>query len=109
MDNIRSCYLHQHMSLPARRRGNDQPSLLGLLFTNEAMQISDIYHHAPIGKSDHDVISFKFHAYIDFTKPNQRYVYNRADYEAMKKHLKDGRRNICNLDKIKLLKSCERH
>ena len=79
------------MSLPTRRRGNDQPSLLDLLFTNEAMQISDICHHAPIGKSDHDVISFNFHAYLDFTKPMERYVYDRADYEAMKKHLNDVR------------------
>ena len=75
------------MEDPTRRRGNDEPSLLDLLFTNETMQISEIKHHAPLGKSDHDVITFKFHSYLDFSVPKIRYVFERADYIAMKNHI----------------------
>ena len=86
---VQSCFLHQHMTNPTRRRGNDEPSLLDLLFTNEAMQITDIQHHAPLGKSDHDVITFKFHAYLDFTKPKVSYVFEKGDYNSMKAHLSE--------------------
>ena len=51
------------------------------------MQISDIVHHAPVGKSDHSVISFKFHSYLDCTKPKERYSYEKADFQAMRNHL----------------------
>ena len=83
IDTVQSCYLHQHTHLPTRRRGNDNPSLLDLLFTDEAMQISDISHHAPLGKSDHDIITFKFHSYLDFSKSKERFIYDRADFRAM--------------------------
>ena len=77
------------MTKPTRRRGNDEPSLLDLLFTNEALQVSDIHHLAPLGKSDHDVITFKFNAYLDFTKPKKSYVFEKGDYIAMKARLRE--------------------
>ena len=58
IEAIRDCYFHQHIEQVTRRRGNDDPSLLDLIFTNEAMQVSDILHHSPLGKSDHSVITF---------------------------------------------------
>ena len=60
IDKIRDCYLHQHLQLPTRRRGNDEPSLIDILLTDEIMQVSDITHHAPLGKSGHSVITFMF-------------------------------------------------
>ena len=56
IETVRDCYLYQHLQEPTRRRGNDEPSLIDLLFTDEAMQVSDISYHAPRGKSDHSVI-----------------------------------------------------
>ena len=75
------------MHLPTRRRGNDNPSLLDLLFTDEAMRISDISRHAPLGKSDHDIITFKFHSYMNFSKSKERFIYDRADFRAMRNQL----------------------
>ena len=91
LDTVQNCFFHQHMELPTRRRGNDDPSLLDLVFTNEGLQISDVSHHAPLGKSDHDVITFKFHCYIDYTVPKERYIYDRADFEGMKNDLQQTR------------------
>ena len=87
IETIHDCYLHQHIQESTRRRGNDDPSLIDLVFTDEVMQVSDIAHHAPLGKSDHSVITFRFNCYLDYSKPKERYVYEKADFEAMRNHL----------------------
>ena len=42
---------------------------------------------SPLGKSDHSVITLTFNCYLDYSKPKERYLYNKADYDEMKKHL----------------------
>ena len=84
IEGLRDCYLHQHVEKPTRRRGSDEPSLLDLVLTNEEMQVTDIQHHAPIGKSDHDVLCFNFHCYLDFTQPKDRFNFGKGDYDAMR-------------------------
>ena len=86
VETIRDCYQHQHIDGPTRRRGNDEPSLIDLVFTDEDMQVSDVTHHARLGKSDHSVITFKFNCYLDYSKPKEQYVYENADFEAMINH-----------------------
>ena len=83
VETIRDCYLHQHIDEPTRRRGNDEPSLIDLVFTDGDMQVSDVTHHAPLGKSDHSVITLEFNCYLDYSKPKEQYVYQNADYDAM--------------------------
>ena len=51
------------------------------------MQVSEILHHPPLGKSDHSVITFKFHCYFEFTKPDDKFSYANGDYVAMRKYL----------------------
>ena len=38
IESIRDCYLYQHIEQVTRRRGNDNPSLIDLVFTDEEMQ-----------------------------------------------------------------------
>jgi ribonuclease P/MRP protein subunit RPP40 len=90
IETIRDCYLHQHNEENSRRRGNDEPSLIDLIFTDEALQVSDVTHHAPLGKSDHDVITFNFNCYLDYSKPKERYSYEKADYDAMRRYLAES-------------------
>ena len=87
IETIRDCYLHQHIQEPTRSRGNDEPSSLDLLFTDEIMQVSEIANHAPLGKSDNSVITFKFNCYLDYSNPKERYVYVKADFHSMRNHL----------------------
>ena len=89
IETTRDCFLHQHVAKPTRCRGNDEPSLIDLILTNEAMQVSDIAHHAPLGKSDHSVLVFKFHCYLDYTKPKQKFSYDKADYAKMSNTLEN--------------------
>ena len=95
IETIRDCFLYQHIHESTRRRGNDEASLIDLIFTDETMQVSGIVYRAPLGKSDHSVISFKFHSYLDYTKPKERYSYEKVDFQAMRNHLarQNGRRS----------------
>ena len=68
IEGVRDSYLYQHVESPTLKRGNDEPSILDLVFTNEELQVSEITHGAPLGKSDHAVLSFRFHCYVDFAK-----------------------------------------
>ena len=87
IETLRDCYMFQHNDQYTRRRGNDNPSLIDLILTDEALQVSQITQHSPLGKSDHNVITFTFNCYLDFSKPKEMFAYDKADYEAMKKDL----------------------
>ena len=84
IEGVRDSYLYQHVGSATRRRGNENPSTLDLIFTNEEMQVSEITHGAPLGKSDHDLLSFSFHCYVDFTRKKDRHIFERGDYAAMR-------------------------
>ena len=89
IETLRDCYFHQHNMENSRRRGADEPSLIDLVLSDEEMQVSDVLHQCPLGKSDHDVITFKFNCYLDYSTPKERFLYDKADYDAMRKQLID--------------------
>ena len=78
---IEVCYLYQHTNGPTRCRGDDMPSQLDLIFTNELEMVSDVQHMAPLGNSDHQLLKFNFNCYAEYTGTQQRFNYNRGDYE----------------------------
>ena len=73
-----------------RSRGNDEPSLIDLILTNEELQVSDIVHQSPLGKSDHAVIFFNYHCYLDLSKPKTCYQYHKADFDGMVEELESS-------------------
>ena len=75
LETVQDSYLCQHVEHATHRRGNDAPSLIDLIFTDEEMQVSGVSHHSPLGKSDHSVITFNYHCYLDYAKPTDRYNY----------------------------------
>ena len=48
------------------------------------MQVSNLCHISPLGKSDHDILVFDYHAYLDFTKPKEQYQYEKGNFNAMR-------------------------
>ena len=90
IETVRDCFLHQHITKPTRRRGNDNPSVIDLILTDEAMQVSDIAHLSPLGKSDHTVMIFKFHCYLDYTKDKETFSYGRANFPGMRDQLAES-------------------
>ena len=89
IETLRDCFLHQHNLQNSRRRGNDEPSLVDLVLTDERMHISEILHQSPLGKSDHNVLTFDFNCYLDYKKQEERYNYPKADYQGMRTLLSD--------------------
>ncbi len=88
LDAIQDCFLYQHIAQNTRIRGNDQPSMLDLLFTNEENMVSDLRHLAPLGKSDHCVLAFKFHVYTPETRRNvPKYQFHKGDYQQMRRDM----------------------
>ena len=87
IETIRDCYFYQHIEQVTRRRGDDNPPLIDLVFTDEEMQISVIQHLSPLVKSDHSLITFNFNCFLDYSKPKERYLYSKGDYDEMRKHL----------------------
>ena len=83
IEAARDSYFFQHITKPTRCRGKDNPSLIDLLFTDEEMNVSGIQHHAPLGKSDHNVITFEYHCYLDFSKPKDVFSYSKGDNAGM--------------------------
>ena len=88
VETIRDCYLHQHVDRPTRRRGKDEPSLLDLVFSDETMHVSGISHLPPLGKSDHEVLAFDFHCYLDYSKGKGRFIYDKGSFDGMRAKLK---------------------
>ena len=84
---MRDTFFFQHVDEPTRARGTDEPSLIDLILTNEEDQITNISYLAPLGKSDHSVLSFTFECYFESQPLAERYNYNKADFGAMKRHL----------------------
>ena len=84
IEAVRDSFLHQHVTEVTRSRGNDTPSTLDLIFTDEEMQVSNIQYHSPLGKSDHSVILFDYHCYLDYSKPKETFIYSKGDYNSMR-------------------------
>lgn len=87
IDTVKDCFFFQHVERFTRKRGNDDPSTLDLILTDEEMQVSEVQYLAPLGKSDHCVILFDFHCYLDFTKPKASFQYPKGDYNGMREFL----------------------
>ena len=87
LEALRDCFLFQNVTEPTRCRGTDDPSLLDLILTNEEDQVSEVEYHAPLGKSDHSVLTFEFNCYLDLQLSTEKFLYEKADYDAIRDEL----------------------
>ena len=58
LDATQDAFLHQHVHHFTRVRGDDQPSLLDLVFTREPLEVENMKFKSPIGTSDHCLLTF---------------------------------------------------
>ena len=84
---LRDSFLHQNVDESTRCRGTDDPSLVDLVLTGEANQIQNLEYLSPLGKSDHSVLSFTIPCETECKPRSERYNYENADLEAMKRDL----------------------
>ena len=88
MECIRDNYFFQHVTEDTRQRGDDKPSLLDLLFTNEPDMISKLEILNPLGKSDHSIIKFTIPCNIESSPPKITVKYEKGDYAGFSEELK---------------------
>ena len=88
IETLREEQLFQHVTIPTRGRGTDNPNVLDLIITNEEQLINQIECHSPLGNSDHCVIQFQI---ICKSRLNQYRKtikqYDKADFDSMRKDL----------------------
>ena len=89
IETIRNCYICLHLLEPtrSRSRSTNNSSLIDLVLINEVMLVSDIEYHAPLSKSGHCVITFKYHCRLDCSQPKGRFVYHETDFDWMRRKL----------------------
>ena len=79
--------LFQHVNSWTRVRGNDQPSILDLIFTNNEHIIESVHTDCPIGKSDHCVLSANLNLHVKDSPINEVHDFRRADLESISNYL----------------------
>ena len=83
-------FLHQNVIGPTRFREGQKPSRLDLVSTEDENSIDDITSHAPLGKSDHSVLTWTYQ--ITNADQSQKVCsdklnFHRGNYEAMNRSL----------------------
>ena len=91
LKTVRDSFFYQHIDEPTRARGSNNPSLIDLVFTDEEMQVSNVQYHEPLGKSDHGVIIFDYHCYLDYSEPKEILSYFKGDYQGMRNELDESK------------------
>ncbi|GAA53824.1 hypothetical protein CLF_111238 [Clonorchis sinensis] len=76
----------QHVVAPTRYRAGQQPSLLDLVITNERHFVDQVTINAPLGHSDHCVLTFDFICYWARNSEPQTWIRNfcRADFSGIR-------------------------
>ena len=77
---LRDCFLFQHVSDYTRQRGNNNPSLLDLILSNEENMVKNLEIKAPLGKSDHSILEFEFQCEDTNEAPRIKTLYHKANY-----------------------------
>ncbi|GAA53342.1 hypothetical protein CLF_110053 [Clonorchis sinensis] len=82
----------QHVVAPTRYRTGQRPSLLDLVITNERHFVDQTISNAPLGHTDHCVLTFDFICYWARNPEPQTWIRNfcRADFSGMRIFLEQG-------------------
>ncbi len=88
IEALRDGYLYQHIRTNTRTRGNQEPSLIDLVLTNEQNMVDNIETQSPLGKSDHTVINFDYKCYnIQPHSTQRKMIFHKGNYDQMRKEL----------------------
>ena len=87
IETMENCFLHQHILSPTRCRVNTTPHILDLVLSNEEEMVSEIKHLVFLGSSDHQVISFKYSCYADWSKSQHKFNYGKGDFVGARLYL----------------------
>ena len=84
---IRYVFLNQIVDKPTRSREGQTSNILDLILVNEIKFIYEVKHSSPIGKSDHETLTFILYTGVDRANDQEttlRYDLNRGNYHQMR-------------------------
>ncbi len=85
---MRDNFLYQHVDTPTRGRDNQKSNILDLIITNEENMVTDLEHLSPLGKSDHELLYFRFNSYVTRNPSFQsKLCYDKGNYDKMRSDL----------------------
>ena len=116
IETLENYFLLHHILSPTRCRGNTTPHILDLVISNEEDMVSEIKHLAPLGSSDHQVISFKYSCYADWSKSQHKFNYGNGDFVGARLYLDEhpmrvdgGVDSMWESFKKSVIEVCDRH
>ena len=89
---IQKNFLTQHVDNNTHLRGNQSPTMIDLVISDDPDIISDISYNSPIGNSHHCVLNFNLHfnqseSYNENNNSSKvKYHYDKGDYDGMRNH-----------------------
>ena len=84
LECTKDCFVYQHVKEATHHRHGQNANILDLIFTNEECMINDLRLTAPLGKSHHSGILFKFTGY---TEQNNNFIRKHFSTKATTKDL----------------------
>jgi hypothetical protein len=95
IEKLRDCFFTQLMASNTRVRGSNKASLLDLVITNDVNMIDKINTACPLGRSDHYSVILKLNINPENNSINKvRYLYDKGNYDDMKKYIHENLSNI---------------
>ena len=89
LDKFHKNYLYQFIKKPTHHRGDQTPSLIDLIISNDQDFVRNVYHCVPLGLSHHDVLYFTLdcRAQTTINKDKVKFLFKKADFNGMRSHL----------------------
>ncbi|KAF4531149.1 hypothetical protein B566_EDAN019185, partial [Ephemera danica] len=84
--------LTEHVLADTWWRSDSQSSRLDLIFTNESLMVANVQRNAPLGRSDHALISFEYICCSSWKidQPGTTRAFHKADFSAIRKDLAEA-------------------
>jgi len=86
IDVLQKNGLHQHIMIPTRQRGDDEPHVLYLEIASGDI-VSTLEYRSPLGKSDHSVISFECQVDVPKVTRSSRFNYQKDEFDELREFL----------------------
>jgi len=83
---LRDHMLLQHVNVPTRARGSDNPHTLDLVITND-YSVSNIDYMAPLGNSDHMLLDIYYNISGTSQEQVNKFNYSKGEYSNLRKVL----------------------
>ena len=89
IESLRDAFLIQNVKNPTRNREHQKANILDLILTSDDELISEIEHRDPLGKSDHQVLTFDMmiNSEDDVTTYRHKFNLPKGNYNTMRKEV----------------------